>query len=213
MIKHFNLNTIGNDFVVGDIHGHFDILEERLKLIGFNECTDRLFSVGDLVDRGPKSNECLKWLEKPWFHACKGNHEQMAIDYYSFFLDSSNMIRNGGGWFTGLTRDEQFYYVDEFKQLPLIMEVDTKNGLVGILHAEYLLHTWLHTKDVSKLKSIEQECLWGRYKINYNDTTIVENVHKIYVGHTPVGEVITLGNHVYIDTGCFFTNELTILEI
>ena len=49
-------NTVGRDIAVGDIHGCFTELQRGLDTIGFDPCTDRLFSVGDLVDRGPESH-------------------------------------------------------------------------------------------------------------------------------------------------------------
>ena len=80
VLVRFGPNPDGRDFVVGDIHGMFQHLEVLLRDIGFDEQRDRLFSVGDLVDRGPSSALALDWLAKPWFVACRGNHEQFAID-------------------------------------------------------------------------------------------------------------------------------------
>lgn len=93
-------NTAGRDFVVGDIHGQYDSLMAALDAVGFDEASDRLISVGDLIDRGPDSMKCLNLLYKPWFHAVLGNHEDFFV---SAFLekDASAMIglyRNGGQW-------------------------------------------------------------------------------------------------------------------
>ena len=52
-IQHFTINKIGKDYVVGDIHGMFKALYKNLESMNFNFKTDRLFSVGDLCDRGP----------------------------------------------------------------------------------------------------------------------------------------------------------------
>lgn len=71
-LQKFEKNTQGKDYCVGDIHGCFSKLQEQLHVIGFNEKVDRLFSVGDLVDRGPESEEFWDWLRKPWFHAVRG---------------------------------------------------------------------------------------------------------------------------------------------
>src|ERR1700694_5103865 len=101
-IQHFTENKAGKDYCVGDIHGCFTLLQKKLDEIGFNETKDRLFSVGDLVDRGPESKECLDWLSKPWFHAVRGNHEQMAIDYFNRCGDRYMYEYNGGSWFTHL---------------------------------------------------------------------------------------------------------------
>jgi serine/threonine protein phosphatase 1 len=55
-------NTRGRD-LAGDIHGHFQRLQQCLDGVGFNPAVDRLFSIGDLVDRGPHSAQALDWLE------------------------------------------------------------------------------------------------------------------------------------------------------
>lgn len=78
VFKRFEKNKEGRDFVIGDIHGCFDAVRAILGDVKFDESKDRLFSVGDLVDRGPDSIEAIDWIAKPWFHAVRGNHEQMA---------------------------------------------------------------------------------------------------------------------------------------
>lgn len=66
--------------VVGDIHGCFD---EFLTLLEKAEITehDRVVSVGDLIDRGPKSAEVVRYFaERPGrFFAVRGNHEEKHI--------------------------------------------------------------------------------------------------------------------------------------
>ena len=76
----FKKNQAGNDYVVGDIHGMYILLIESLNEIGFNFTSDRLFTVGDLIDRGPDSVKCLELCYEPWFYSVRGNHEQMAFD-------------------------------------------------------------------------------------------------------------------------------------
>lgn len=63
----FKENTNGRDFVVGDLHGCFKEFVEKLKEINFDYSTDRMFSVGDLIDRGEDSIKCLRLIKTPWF--------------------------------------------------------------------------------------------------------------------------------------------------
>ena len=79
--KHLILqpNSIGNDYIVGDIHGHYSNLMELLNHIQFNKLTDTLFSVGDIIDRGPNSIKIINLLDEDWFFSCLGNHEFMMI--------------------------------------------------------------------------------------------------------------------------------------
>lgn len=204
---HYTINTKGADYVVGDIHGCFTKLQEALNKIGFNPEVDRLFSVGDLVDRGPESVDCDEWLAKPWFHAIRGNHEQMAIDAVSGFYEPSNYISNGGAWFLGLTPPEKTYYTDLFNELPLWMEVETIHGLVGIVHGDGPTD-W---NNVDKLNP--HWLLWGRARHARKDVTPVLNVWRVYCGHTPVKEKLVYGNTHYIDTGAVFGKEFHIERI
>jgi len=65
-------NTLGRDFIVGDLHGCRSLLEDLLAEVAFDGARDRLFSVGDLVDRGPDSEGCLELLKEPWFYPVLG---------------------------------------------------------------------------------------------------------------------------------------------
>ena len=49
-------------YVVGDIQGCLGSLKCVLKKISFNTDKDILWSVGDIVNRGPKSLKTLKYL-------------------------------------------------------------------------------------------------------------------------------------------------------
>ena len=71
MYLKFEANTKGTDYCVGDIHGNYDRLIAFLHKIGFDTWKDRIFSVGDLVDRGPSSLETVSLLEQPWFHVVR----------------------------------------------------------------------------------------------------------------------------------------------
>jgi bis(5'-nucleosyl)-tetraphosphatase (symmetrical) len=50
-------------YVVGDIQGCHDEFRQLLELIGFNEAHDRLWLVGDLVNRGPDSLGVLRTVK------------------------------------------------------------------------------------------------------------------------------------------------------
>ena len=59
----------GRDWVVGDVHGCFCTMRQALRAIDFEHGRDRLFSVCDLIDRGPNSIEAREWLEGGRFKA------------------------------------------------------------------------------------------------------------------------------------------------
>jgi serine/threonine protein phosphatase 1 len=114
---------------VGDVHGCFSLLDAGLAARGFDPSRDRLFSVGDLVDRGDESPLVLQVVRRHQIKAVRGNHEQGILDWLSHgeraydpdriksvranadrgidswaYHDSSTkcLVLNGGEWFLRL---------------------------------------------------------------------------------------------------------------
>lgn len=72
-----------NTYIIGDLQGCFDSLQALLKKINFNPGEDRLGFVGDLVNRGPKSLETLRFitqLKNPII--VLGNHDLHLLALY-----------------------------------------------------------------------------------------------------------------------------------
>jgi serine/threonine protein phosphatase 1 len=219
-VKRFEINANGRDFAVGDIHGHFSRLQVALKKVSFDPSVDRLFSVGDLVDRGPESAESFIWLNKPWFHAVRGNHEQMAIDTAHRASDAGMHFANGGAWFLAMNWDEQQNYSAMFSDLPIAMQVETANGLIGIVHADCPYESWqdfllgLETAGPAELDHIQAVAQWSRSRINAESKAGVKGVRALVVGHTPIRSPVLLGNVIHIDTaGWTADGHFTLLDL
>jgi serine/threonine protein phosphatase 1 len=205
-IQRFERNTKGRDLAIGDIHGHFQLLFAELQNIGFDPSVDRLFSVGDLVDRGPDSADADDWLGRPWFHAVRGNHEQMAIDAVQGFYDPYMYAANGGTWFMALPKDHQRLIADSFEAMPHAIEVETANGLVGLVHADVPVADWNDLADAlsgHNADAYKMRCLWDRDRITKELRHEVAGVRAVIVGHTPVKRATVLGNVYFIDTGAW----------
>lgn len=219
LVVHFERNERGRDFVVGDIHGCFDALCEQMDAVNFNPLVDRIFSVGDLVDRGEQSLDATDWIKQPWFHAVRGNHEQMAIGVAAGKHDLGNYLVNGGAWFLVLDETAQKRIADAFDALPVCIEVETSVGLIGLVHADVgddwtAFTTQLRNpRSNNHLKSLLEEALWSRDRIRDQSEKGVKGLRALYVGHTPVKAPTQLGNVRYVDTGCVFGKPLTMVEL
>ncbi len=69
-------------FVVGDVHGQFNGLMQLLKLMNLG-LSDKLYFLGDLIDRGPQSAEVVDWVIKNEHGCIMGNHEQMCVEAFA----------------------------------------------------------------------------------------------------------------------------------
>ena len=206
-------NLKGRDFVVGDIHGCFDFLDEALAHLKFNPKRDRLISVGDLVDRGPLSDKALDYLSKPWFFAVRGNHEQIFMRLVdqdgtaNHALIDAQHSSNGFGWIKKTPKALLKKMRAAFANLPYVLETESDKGLVGFVHAEVPFgYSWSEVKAavLSGDEHVKNHLLWSRKREREKDDTGVEGLYRLYVGHTIQSHaVLMLGNCFYIDTGAF----------
>ena len=205
-LKKFSKNEAGTDYIVGDIHGCYTLLMNQLKEIRFDKANDRLFSVGDLVDRGPESYNCLSLPYEPWFYAVRGNHEILMHDALHG-INQGLWFVNGGAWCASHDLNDLRILVDDVMgRLPLAIELETETGTVGIIHADCTSGVW---GDFDAQRDV-----WDRSRLEREtrDYKPVAGVDRLIVGHTITPKIKGRDNVIYIDTGAFYTQKLTIIR-
>ncbi|SAK92457.1 serine/threonine protein phosphatase [Caballeronia hypogeia] len=206
-------NDLGRDFVVGDLHGCVDALRYLLHEIGFDGERDRLFSVGDLVDRGTDSLAAVELIEKPWFYPVLGNHEDSLIAVATGAMRRQAWYAIGGAWADTLPEEQLSSLAIRLAKLPLVRIVGDGARRFNVLHAEFFgSDEDLEVIDFSD--EVRNEMLWGRgLALGEVDPARQRGLSPTYVGHTPMRAVKQIGSQIYIDTGAFASEgRLTIVQ-
>lgn len=116
------------NYAIGDIQGCYRELEELLVLINFDTSKDKLWLCGDLVNRGPKSLECLKLILsiKDNCFITLGNH-----DLHLIAVSHDVVQQNDDDTIDEILLDQdRDLYIKWLKSLPLLhaSELETQLG-------------------------------------------------------------------------------------
>lgn len=204
-IKHhflYNKNESGTDYFMGDLHGSYNLFEKLISDLKFDKNKDRVFCVGDLIDRGKDSLKCVMLLNNEWFYSVLGNHEEMLL----LSLDSKYIeqlwMKNGGEWWEGMSFEERIGIISLIrKKSSLTATIKTDCGDVGLVHADYFSESWpLELNAISKERV--REMLWSRITLSERKYKKIKSVKVVFSGHTPLSKPAVLGNHIFLDTGC-----------
>ena len=218
-VQHHPANTVGRDFVVADLHGCLDLFWRLLRHVGFNPELDRVYSTGDLTDRGPNSWGCLRLLKMPWFFSALGNHDALLLSHLRM---PTRVLPHEEAWLADISPSlggRQAFadaWIETLSRLPAVHVIGAgTSGRFQVVHAELLndgsrvteamIDSWSFSNPT---KSLER-ATYGRALINaWKKDAPVRNVHDpkmgpIFCGHTIVPRASWLGRQVYLDMGAF----------
>lgn len=215
------MNQKGRDIVVADPHGQFSLLKKALVAIEFNTETDRLIIAGDLVDRGENSIVSAQWIAQPYCYSVVGNHDAQFL-----FSKSQELFRQSlvcmplDPWFCSLSDTQLEHFENELrKHLYPAIEIETANGLVGIVHAEVPSGlSW--TEMTSRLNQSDYEllysCIWNReiakecirgIPSEEQEVYRINDIAYVFHGHTNAKKLnyypYRVANRLYIDTAAY----------
>jgi serine/threonine protein phosphatase 1 len=223
-IGYFEVNLKGRDFVVGDVHGEFYGFKKALETLDFKFEVDRVFCVGDLIDRGPNSHQMLILLKEKWFYSVLGNHEQLLLENH----DNNNKrelfwFPYGGKWWLELSSEERTEMVALIMQkMYLALSVVCDDKTFGVVHADMPSDTdWPAL--IANIKTdvrIQREAMWSRRTIKQKLFPDIVGIDFVVCGHSPQNSPTLSGNIVHLDTGSGYkinqrlpTPALTFLEL
>lgn len=220
------MGSLGNTYVLSDVHGEFDKLLEMVELIKLS-VEDHLYIIGDVVDRGDKPIEIIEWvMGRDNVTLLRGNHEAMMLDVlsrdagYERDVAIDMWVRNGGrstiDGFNKRGGEQRRKIVDFLIETPLYKVV----GNDVLVHSGVYLTGTDIVDDIEDFMSFQDEndLLWSR-KDFYGERGIPG--YRVFFGHTPtaslresLGEVVevpltiwhdrTYGDKIGLDCGAVF---------
>lgn len=222
--------------IIGDVHGCFAELNELLTQLGYNiekhEDREQNFGytvtpplgrkavfVGDLIDRGPQSNEVLRlvmsMVKNETALCVAGNHDVKLLKK----LKGGNIkISHGLAETLEQLAPEPESFKEEVKNFidKLLSHYVLDGGKLVVAHAGI-------SEDLQGRASaaVRAFCLYGEttgetdefgLPVRYNWAKEYRGKALVVYGHTPVPYLEWLNNTIDIDTGCVFGGHLTALR-
>lgn len=154
-------------YIISDIHGCFDTFQAILNKVNFSN-NDKLYILGDIIDRGPKSYEMYQWVKNRYnknVFMILGNHEELfnenILDIQKtpkyntiseeqktkYFKDTLEILSRFGNDQYGTIGDllqthsanDILEMFDFFSNLPLYYEINVNNTIWTLVHASCTL--------------------------------------------------------------------------
>jgi bis(5'-nucleosyl)-tetraphosphatase (symmetrical) len=143
-------------YAIGDVQGCFDELQGLLREVGFGR-SDRLWFVGDLVNRGPKSVEVLRFVRDLDHRAVTvlGNHDLHLVTQHEGF----ERPRKDDTFRDVLEASDRRELVDWLRTRPMMHAADG----YAVIHAG-LLPQWSISKARKLAREVEDALRGRRYR-------------------------------------------------
>lgn len=218
-------------YAVSDLHGQFDIFMSLLKKAGFGK-DDKLYMLGDAIDRGPDGIKILKYVkDAPNMEFLLGNHELMMLST----LDPSGVAPasygklpepHAGRWIKRNGGNKTYYKYKLLKKqerIELLEWLSTRKLLKQVTaggRTFLLTHSYFDTEKIDiPLNEIPYEKAWDiLWKSPYRDDLFIDHSEyaalspmKVVLGHVPVFaadrdktvlEPLFDGNIINVDGAC-----------
>ncbi len=189
--------------VIGDIHGCFEEFQELLELVDWQP-EDELVSVGDIVDRGPGSQELYEFFrDTPNAKVLMGNHERKHARGVLSYSQEIVKVQMGEAYSEFVEWCKALPYYHETPEA-IVVHAFFENGKeLAAQKEEVLSGTTSGTKYLTKIYG--EDSYWQDH---YRGTK------PIIYGHHVVGDTPKVLNNTYgIDTGACHAGFLTAIEL
>ena len=216
---------MGKTYCCSDIHAHLDVFEKALEILGPE---DKLFIIGDVIDKGPDGVKVLqKIIENEKCELIIGNHDLMMLEFLNSakefddpeeFERFSKYSRIGDVWLTmndgektyndfkSLSQEEQEKIFNYLKGTYVLRKLNINRNDFVLVHAVAINQGEEEVKTAELLENGHynwmSEYVWGRYDVPVEDTVVITG--HTTVQHYGVSEAFTFEyeDGVVIDIDC-----------
>lgn len=191
--------------IIGDIHGCISELEMMIKKVNYNSKYDQLYTVGDLIHKGPESLKVIELAQELNIKSVLGNNEAHAVKAYeksNLKYDFSYLEK-----LFGFKLEEAMNYICS---LPLWMDLDD----LWLVHAGFDPR-FSHPKNMSAkvLLTIRTWDGIGENLNNHKKDPAWYDAGKwdkpIVFGHWASNGIVEKENFIGLDSGCVYGKTLS----
>ena len=198
---------IQNTYVVGDVHGCFNTLQNLIARLPHDA---ELIFVGDLCDKGNFSKDVIDFVIEKGYACVKGNHEHLMetclgdVIFHDKHSPWSSDKRYGGMATLESYQDDHtkmLQHLEWISNLPMYIQVD-----------KYFI---THGFALPFYEQRDNPLYYNDYLLNrYEEGMEIPNEEVINIfGHCVFEEVVNGKNFYGIDTGCSYGKKLTAIQL
>ena len=223
-----HLGDVSVTYAIGDVHGCHQQLVALLDIIRRDAMQFKgrklLVTLGDLIDRGPRSASVLDWLTEPFWPDFErislcGNHEAMMLDFLARPGTGTPWLDNGG-WqtlesyginlaaFSGASRRNRQAMLDAAIPHEHIEMLRSMPALATTSQAIFV-HAGIRPGVAIDAQS-DDDLLWIRQP--FLGTAFTDGPYIVH-GHTPSTVPVFDGRRICVDTGAYATGILTAVRL
>jgi serine/threonine protein phosphatase 1 len=207
--------------VIGDIHGCFNTLKELVSRIKEKYTDIKIYSVGDLVDRGNFSYEVLDFVMEENIKFTCGNHDIMFYYFVKFPEHPLAKI-----WLYNGSENTVTSYRDRFERIDAHLDEIGKAPLFLNHEDCFISHAGVSKyfkfklpspilENLDELEAIMKDQISNEHGILWTRDELIDLGKLQVVGHTRKENVLInrSNNTAYIDTSAYTANKLSAIIV
>jgi len=200
------------EIAISDIHGCYLTFLKLLETVNYSNNSDKLYILGDCIDRGPSSKQVLDWImdgqnSGAEIVVLRGNHEQMMLRANVDVKRYKKWMRNGGQQVIESFGVENFLNIEK-KYWEFLSELP----YYSITDKYVFVHAGLNFNIENPLEDLESIIWIRRWYDNLNKDWLGDKI--LLHGHTQVSvseiedqfDDLERDKVINIDAGCYAAN-------